>query len=103
MPFRPEPLPCAVDKISSDKREELFLALLTYAGPPPKENGYTEWCKVVEVGTKTMYPYWGIVDVLDATIQFRHWCCNRGTKARRQEKVDNVLTEIQHFIRTWIL
>jgi len=83
----------AVDRLSKDDREELFLKLLTYAGPPP-DSGYTEWCRLVEHGTSAIYPYWGKIDVLDTTIQYRHWCRRRGARRRRSESINGLLRAI---------
>lgn len=88
----------AVDKLKRGEREDLFLKLLTYAGPPV-EGKYVEWCKVVERGCVIMMPHWGEVDVLDATIQFRHWCCKRGAKQRRKEKIDSLLERMSKLWR----
>lgn len=73
----PDTIEMAVDRLRRGKRQELFLALLTYAGPPPREGSYRDWCSVVETGVKHMYPAWSEIDRLDATIQFRHWCARR--------------------------
>lgn len=87
-------LSLAVDKLKRKHREELYLKLLTYAGPPPTEGGYTDWCGVVENGIALLYPSWGQVDMLDATIQYRHWCNKRGIKQRRNERLASLFSAI---------
>lgn len=79
----------AMDRLSKKKREEMFLKLLAYAGPPTAT--YVEWCKVVESGIKHIHPSWGQVDVFDATIQYRHWCTKRGCRLRRLDNVSRAM------------
>lgn len=95
----PDVLELAVDRLKRAEREDFFLAILTYAGPPPKEGGYTAWCHTVERGAMLLYPHWGTVDRLDATVQFRHWCCRRGIKQRRIEAVNRLCDSILKTVR----
>lgn len=89
----------AVDNLRRGKREELYLALLTYAGPPPTQGRYTEWCNTCEKGIMLLYPHWGMVDVLDATVQYRHWCNKRGARRARKEKIDGLLNWLARRMR----
>ena len=70
-----------LDELSRDERDALMHKLLAYAGPPPRGNdgviSYAEWAALVDNGLRIINPDWDQMDVLDAVIQYRHWCYKR--------------------------
>ena len=85
----------ALDALKPKAREDFYVKLLTYTGPPPDDGSYRDWAKAVESGTQTLFPTWDEVDVLDCTIQFRHWCRKMsGTSKKRKALLNRLVNKL---------